>query len=358
MVDTQSPSHPSGVDLSGVTDVCLIGGGDLMVDTGRALAKAGYRVTAVLAPRHRDEALPRLGGTLAQTLGADGIAVHLAEDINRPEDWDRAPGAAGAGAAALALCFGPAWIFSDAVRAAFGFGMFNVNPIPIPRYLGGAHFTWQILNGDRSGGCFLQEITAELDRGPILDEHLYLVPESARVPEDYFIAMFEEGRRFLRRVIEKMKDGVPFTPVPFETVNDGRLYFPRLFTSENGIIDWSWTVDEIERFCCAFDRPYDGAATFIDGALVRLKDVAKVEDDADLHPFSAGLVVRRLGPEAVVAAAGGYLRVGSARDTDGADAMALLREGRRLHTPRERLDHALSYRPRLVAKGFVAGEGS
>ena len=44
----------------------------------------------------------------------------------------------------------------------------NFNPTPIPKFFGGAHYTWQILNKNLDSGLFIQEITKNVDRGEII----------------------------------------------------------------------------------------------------------------------------------------------------------------------------------------------
>jgi methionyl-tRNA formyltransferase len=251
----------------------------------------------------------------------------------------------------LALCFGPAWIFADSVLAAFGAGMINYNPIPVPRYLGGAHYTWQILNGDREGGGVLQLITRELDRGPILRARQFRIPDDARTPADYFAAYHEHGCGLLDGMLDDVIAGRPFAETPFSEVDARRLYLPRLHTLHNAFIDWSWSGREVERFCCAFDEPYMGAATFIDGVEVRLGD-AWLESEEEFHSFLSGLIVRRLGGRIWAATRNGLLRIGVARTAAGEDAGTLLREGRRLATPPQKLYEAATYRPKLSGKGI------
>ncbi len=53
---------------AGVRQVCLIGSGDLLVDTAQALKRERFTVSAILAPRHVDEALPLLGGIVGKRL--------------------------------------------------------------------------------------------------------------------------------------------------------------------------------------------------------------------------------------------------------------------------------------------------
>ena len=97
----------------GVKRICLIGSGDLMVDTAGALVRGGIAVSALLAPRHAPEELPLTGGALVTRLQAASVSVQILDDINDTAAW---PVNSLAGTEALALCFGPAWIFSDASR--------------------------------------------------------------------------------------------------------------------------------------------------------------------------------------------------------------------------------------------------
>ena len=202
-----------------VEGIALIGGGDLMRQTARMMRKSGLQTTIVLAPRHAEEALPLASGPAKKAFADDGSAVHVVQDINA---WPELESLDWAGANSLALCFGSPWIFGEHVLARFGAGMINFNGIPIPRYLGGAHYTWQILNGDRTGGCLLQEITMDVDRGPVLRRHLFDLPAGVRLPEDYFLANYEEGCRFMEQVIGDIRADKAFEPIEFSCLTSDR----------------------------------------------------------------------------------------------------------------------------------------
>ncbi len=329
---------------------CLIGGGDLMCDAAEYLVRHGYGVTVVVAPRHVDEVLPILGGTLRDRLRMAGASTYCVDDINEMESW---PVSAICGPDVMALCFGPAWIFSPPVVGAFGQGMINVNLIPVPKYLGGAHYTWQILNGDRSGGCYLQRITGQIDRGDILYSKKFEIPNTARIPRDYALANYEQGRGCIAEFLGAIEKKLTLAPVPYAEIEQDRLYFPRLLTVEQAYINWSWSAIQIERFCNAFDEPYDGAATFLGDKMIRVKDVVLVPDFVDFHPFAAGLIVSRANAAIIVAAAGGALRIGAAKYAEGNDASSALREGKRLTTPNDLLIKAMRYNARFTSKGLA-----
>jgi RimJ/RimL family protein N-acetyltransferase/methionyl-tRNA formyltransferase len=332
-----------------VQRLVLIGGGQLMLSTTEIARGLGYPVSAILAPRHAAETT-REGGTLDAALRAAGCRVAVVEDINA---WPDVAQVAGGPTGSVALCFGPAWIFAQSVLAAFGRGMINFNGIPIPEYLGGAHYTWQILHQNRTGGCFLQCITSEVDQGDVLRFEYFDLPPTVRTPDDYFVANQTAATAFLRRALGDFRSGAPFSVTPYAPLNRFRLYFPRLRTALNGWIDWSWTAAEIERFCCAFDDPYAGAGTFCREREVRLSCVSVVpEPRIAAHPFSAGLIVRKAPGRIWVMARDGLLSVGSLRFSNGEDALARCGEGDRLVTPPGTLFQALGQRARLTATGF------
>jgi RimJ/RimL family protein N-acetyltransferase/methionyl-tRNA formyltransferase len=329
-----------------VTHMTLIGGGTLMMVAAHAAKRAGFSVSIVLAPRHAEESLDDSGRPAHQVLAEAGFPTHVVEDINAIE----AP--PGSGPNSVAMCIGPAWIFQDRVRESFGAGMINFNNIPIPHYLGGAHFTWQVLNGNREGGCILQEIDGNIDRGAILRRELYSLPETVRVPADYFSHNAEMSRSFLLRAFVDMRAGTEFARVPFSAFESGRLYFPRLMTRENAWIDWSWGAKDIEAFCRAFDAPYPGAATLLEGNEVRLSGVSLAEEHPHIHPYCAGLIVRKSGGTGniYIAAAGGILRVTSVSNQSRRLEGAAIKEGRRFATPPDLLHRSKVFRPNVTAK--------
>lgn len=326
-----------------VRRLVLIGGGDLMAYTAQSAHELGYEVVVIMAPRHAEETLPLTGINLRAALAASGAKVLVVENINESPNVDQ-----WTGPEALALCFGPAWIFSSKVISAFGAGMINFNGIPIPQYLGGAHYTWQILNENKQGGCFLQEITNQLDQGDILKAEKFDLPDNVATPRDYFVANYKYGERFIRQTLEEFRANKEFSPIPFSKVNSMRLYFPRLLTKDNGWIDWSWSGREIALFCQAFDEPYQGAATYIKGHEVRLKQVVKENSEmgADsFHSYVSGIIVRKYDGKIWVAATDGLLLVKYVGDHLQENRISDLKEGDRFQTPPNILHQARSFRP-------------
>jgi RimJ/RimL family protein N-acetyltransferase/methionyl-tRNA formyltransferase len=338
------------VTFRNVESLTFIGGGDLMVSSALHAKNLGYRVGAILAARHAEEILSG-GQSTVNTLRSNGIEVVVLQDINVWDQWDRFNYA---GFTSLALCFGSAWIFSSEVVGRFGAGMVNFNGVPAPEYLGGAHYSWQVLHENRKGGCFLQWIGDRVDRGDILRYKLFDLPTTVRIPTDYFAANHEIGLRFMEQVLVDMRNGNNFDRISFESIDSQRLFFPRLFTRENAYIDWRWDGDEIERFCNAFDTPYIGAATFWRSQEIRLSKVKFEKRAEPFHPFTSGLIVRRQFGRIWVAAKDGLLELGAARSATGESILEKMREGERISTPQEQLQKSLAFSAKFGGNGISA----
>ena len=77
--------------------------------------------------------------------------------------------------------------------------MFNINCIPLPKYMGGAHFTWQILNKSKECGIYLQKITKNLDQGQILYSKKFKIKNRKPTPQNYFNLYEIEGKKFIKK---------------------------------------------------------------------------------------------------------------------------------------------------------------
>jgi len=335
--------------FSGLKHVVLIGGGDLMALAASAFKASQFEVSVIIANRHLDEPLTHANDTLKSYLVNQQIAFHCVDDINQLSEQQQCQLIP---EHALAMCFGPAWIFSSQLIKHFSFGMFNINAIPIPHYLGGAHYTWQLLNQDHQGGCFLQQITEQVDQGDILAEHKFTIPENASSPEEYFAQNINEGLTFIKQLIQRFSDNEPFIHQAYETLNEERLYLPRLRTDKQGFVNWQWSATDIVAFIKGFDSPYMGAGTVINSQNVRLKGAKIIKLSPAMHPFATGLIVRKTTSQFVIAAPQGFLTVGSVINEHGQCIKDKLKEGMRFHTPTKLLEQALAYQVILDANGF------
>ena len=191
--------------------------------------------------------------------------------------------------------------------------MFNFNGIPIPNYLGGAHYTWQILNDNKDGGCFIQRITNKIDKGEILSSYNYRLSDKAKIPIDYFKENLYFSNCFLSNFFDHIINKDNFYSYSYETYIDKTKYFPRLNSNINSWIDWKMNAEEIVKFCNAFDSPYSGAITEHKSQIVKLKNVSIIEKE-NFHTFTCGIILRTNKNSIFVAAKNGVLKINKVFD--------------------------------------------
>ena len=295
------------MNLGSIDTVILFGGAPLLVGTVKALLQRGYRVFVYTSPRHAAEPMDASGTTLADMLKAANQEFVVTEDINSeptlPPRITRST---------LGLGLGEAWSFSPRIIEAFGGRLLDFMGIPHPRYRGGAHYTWMILRGDRQMGMNLQVINedmvqGEFDSGSIVKSGGYQLPASCRVPQDYFDAAVPHETAFIAEFLDEVRAGKDFVLTPPDESKS--MFLPRLHTKTHGLVDWSWSGQEIERFICAFDTPYPGASTHLRGEVVHLKGATLRGDEAPFHPYQSGLVTRVSTQGVTVATRSGHLEI-------------------------------------------------
>ncbi|MFB3924414.1 MAG: hypothetical protein ACE14T_00040 [Syntrophales bacterium] len=324
-----------------VDNVILFGGAPLLSAFAQHLKSRGTPVTVFSSTRHLEETIAGENATLREILMRAGIPFYSSQDINR--DPHIRPLIT---ETTLGIGIGEVWSFEKDLIEKFGGKLLDFMGIRLPRYRGGAHYTWQILRRNRIGCCNLQIINedmiqGEFDSGEIVKSKEYFFPASARIPRDYFEHAVKEETKFLEEFIEEIGSGRDF-PL-FRIQESFSLYFPRLYSLKHGWIDWSWTGPDIELFICAFDEPYAGASTYIGGERVFLKDCFFDPDDGPFHPFQSGLIYKKTDGALFVAAGEGSLIIKNITNEKGDNLYQRVRIGNRFHTPRKELDQAMAY---------------
>ena len=331
---------PQTITLAESGGISLIGGGALMVDIAKHLRDLGYSVCAVLSPRHNE-------AQVRESLTTLGCSVRVTENINKDvqtlsklRHFNR-----------ICICLGPAWIFTNKVLEIYEGRIFNFNGIPIPNYLGGAHFTWQILNRDKSGGAYMQQISSIVDRGLVACSEDYSLPKECKTPIDYEEFNYKKAFSFLKSFAEKhLVRGIPIKLCNKQPDWENHTYFPRLSTVRCGWIDWSWDGQQIEDFCNAFSEPYPGARSFINERPVIVKE-AVFKPGSYFHPYCYGLIINKIGARLNIAVKGGTLEASFAlNEPQGSDIS--ITQGDRFVTPSWKLEQARE-RVRYNSKGLA-----
>jgi methionyl-tRNA formyltransferase len=319
--------------------VALFGGSWLMAALCRRLVQRDLDVMLFAGPRHLDDAVEKDGTTLRQVVEQLRVPYCSTEDINdEPALLDFVT------PSTLGLALGAAWVFEKRLVGRFSGKLLDFMGIALPQYRGGAHYTWQILRKSRQGCCNLQVIHGGIEtfhRGEIVKRKAYFFPTSVRIPQDYFDAAIPHELAFLEEFFDQVERGEAFEVQPLQ--ESFSTYFPFLNTLRHGFIDWRWRTEEIERFICAFDSPYAGASTFVNGQRVYLKSCHAEYSDGAFHPFQSGLVYRKTDSALFVATRDGTLVVEQVLDEGGLDVLEEVELGHRLYTPLRYLEEAMIF---------------
>jgi RimJ/RimL family protein N-acetyltransferase len=325
--------------------VMLFGGSPLLIKVAKLLRELNLHVDIYTSPRQEAEVIDG-ELTLGQHLVAAGMDwYHVTDDINRDLGLEEIT------PTTLGLGLGEAWQFSPEIVDVFGGRLIDVMGIPLPRYRGGAHYTWAIMNGEIKWGCCLQQVTPQTkqgvyDNGAIVMQRAYDMGYTAIYPDHWFEDCGKQELEMIQEFLLAIRKGAIF--LPGDIAEKDSLYFPRLKTSENGWVNWNWGSVEIANFINAFDQPYPGAHTTINGRTVQLRCSDSI--DGAFHPYANGLIVRISKDEITVASHTGTVLVAEVW-CDGKVINKELRPGMRFVTSPERLHQAITYTPEYTAMG-------
>ena len=252
----------------------------------------------------------------------------------------------------IGISFGAAWIFRKNFIDRFHGRLLNCHGARLPQNRGAGGFSWRILRDDRIGVTLIHQIDPGVDTGDIILFEEYIYPHSCRYPIDYQRYSIQEYQKLLNIFFDLVKDGKSFKCIAQQEYFSS--YWPRLATDIHGYIDWGWALKDIESFACAFDDPYNGASTFLNGKKVRLKNCYSSFSDGTFHPFQKGFIYRISGDTIFVAAGQGTLLVKSVLDENGVDIKHNLRIGERLYTPVKYLEEAKQFKAIYTPEGLKA----
>ncbi|MBI5223482.1 hypothetical protein HY990_03595 [Candidatus Micrarchaeota archaeon] len=332
-----------------IDQIMLLGGSPRLAEIAHELKK-DWKIAVFTCKRQLEEVLDAKGTTLEKYLEENKIDYFYADDINTSKEFTKriTP-------STLAIGIGEAWTFTKQTIDKFDGRLVDFMGIRLPHFRGGAHYTWQLLQQNRMGCCNIQEVNAEMipgafDSGRIIKRKEFFFSAGARTPLDYFNEAGLEEKRFILEFVEEIKKGLEFRPVTME--ESFSLYMPRLNTKKHGFVNWNWETDEIERFICAFDDPYVGATTFVDGRLVRIKKAHSEFIDGKFHPFQAGIIYRIHNNAVFVATRSGSIVIKEILDENGVNITNQIKRGSRLYTPQKYIEDAMLTQIEYDTKGI------
>lgn len=336
----------TNIQIRHIKKLFLFGGSQILFDTVRSY-KDAFEVIVVTSPRHAYEVID--GNRLVDVAHVEGAACIITDDVNADDALKQQ-----IDAQSLGLAFGAAEVFSKELVTCFEEGYFlDLMVIDLPRYRGAAHSTWQILNQNFKGVINIQQIVGgeeAFHKGPILATQRFDISQTCTMPEDYFALYGEQSRILLADFFANIKAGNAFNLTTID--EDKASFFPALSTIHHGWINWSWSAEDICLFINAFGSPYLGASTLYGEQPVFLNKVCIVPHDDYLHPFCAGLVIRKTDGRLFVGAKGGLIQIDRICDEEGQSVFDGIAVGTRLFTPVQKLEEVMCLNVRYDTEGL------
>ena len=164
-------------------------------------------------------------------------------------------------------------------------GCINVHASLLPRWRGAAPIQRCIEAGDQQTGVTIMQMEAGLDTGPMLSKLTVAISpsETAGSLHDKLIAA---GTIELQEVVEKLRNG----PIQGEIQDDSLANYAHKLSKEEGKIDWTLNVVEIERKIRAFN-PFPIAWTLFNDEVIRVHTAAIISQEAASCNAAEGAVI-------------------------------------------------------------------
>jgi methionyl-tRNA formyltransferase len=331
------------MDFGIINSYILLGGGKLLFNIALEFQKKNLPLLVISSSRHLEEKITE--NSLKKCLEERKIEYIITEKINEDEKViERID------QHTLGISIGAAWILRKTFIEKFGGKLINIHGTRLPQNRGGGNFSWQILSNNRLGFCLIHQLEEGIDTGPIIKYQEFFYPNSCRLPKDYISKYNENTEKFLMKFIDEVQIGKTF----FE-INQSEYfstYWPRLSSKHHGFIDWNWNLQHIESFICAFDDPYDGVTTFINGKKIFLKKCFIDSNDGGFHPYQKGIIYKKSLDSLFIATENGTLIVSEIFDENNLDMFSQVSVGDRFYTPIEFLDKSKQFRAIYTDKGL------
>lgn len=158
----------------------------------------------------------------------------------------------------LLVSFAYGRIFGPKFLALFPRGGVNVHPSLLPRHRGPTPIQAAILARDEETGVSVQRLALEMDSGDILG--VMRMPLAGRENADDIAEVAAIlGADLLGRVVEEIACGRESA-----TPQEGEISYCSMLRKEDGLLDWSQGVMDIDARVRAFS-PWPGAFTYLNG---------------------------------------------------------------------------------------------
>ena len=147
----------------------------------------------------------------------------------------------------ICVAYGPPFFTQEMIDIPT-YKIVNIHPSPLPKYRGATPGPWQIINGETNSAVTFFQIDALPDHGPIISQIPFDI-KPTWTSHDFYQKAFEIAATHLD---ETLKSYILNPKSIISQDHSLKSYFPK-FTKDTAKIDWSWSVDKIDRFIRAMN---------------------------------------------------------------------------------------------------------
>lgn len=134
-------------------------------------------------------------------------------------------------------------------------GILNIHPSLLPKHRGPTPVPTAILNGDQETGVTIIKMDEKVDHGPIVAQFKEEIKPD-ETADALLERLFEAGAEVLKTLLPSYLEG----QIELRKQDDAKATYTKLFTREDGKINWQKPGDYLKRFIRAMD-PWPGAWT-------------------------------------------------------------------------------------------------
>ena len=194
--------------------------------------------------------------------------------------------------------------------------IFNYHNATLPSQKGASSHSWRIMQDNKMSHLTIHRLTEQIDSGEIVLQKEILFPDTVKTLKETYEYIENEEIRLFDDFLNNFENG--FTKETSILNGEKSFYWPRLNTDTDGYVIWSWSAKQIVDFCNAFDEPFEGASSYVNGNRVRLKNVQTDDEDTYFHPYQYGLIYRKNKHSIWIACKNGGVKIDNVILEDGA----------------------------------------
>lgn len=147
------------------------------------------------------------------------------------------------------------------------FGCVNVHGSLLPRYRGASVLQAPIMNGDKETGITIMKMDATLDTGPLLSQASYVI-KPLETADSLGQKLSQLGADLLPDTLARYLEG----NISPQTQDNEQATYVKKLDKKDGIIDWTKSAVEIERFVRAMTS-WPSGWTWISGKQLKILEI-------------------------------------------------------------------------------------